>query len=99
MKLPDLKHLPLNVRIAARKFARLTLERRARDARVAAREPVGYPSPSDSLTLGTADRLPVIGMYTPPAPYRVFRVIRNPAAGSLIRAATRAALRVVKDES
>jgi len=64
--------------------------------RVAARD--NYPTTPELLTRGSAEPAPEMGTYSPPAPYRVFRVIRNPAPGqSRDRRLTRAALRIVKD--
>jgi hypothetical protein len=57
-----------------------------------------YPASSEVVVLDAGDQPPAIGTCTPSAPCRVFRVIRNPAAGTLTRnrRLTRAALRVVK---
>lgn len=87
-----------NAREEADKLVKLALDRKTRKERASTSTSADYPPTPEGLTLGTGDRPPALGTYTSPAPYRVFRVIRNPAASGLTRdrQLTPAALKLVK---
>ena len=91
------RHWPLSRRqqliLAAKRLAAVRLRKEA--ARIRASTP--YPTTPVGLTLGARDHPTVLGTCTSPPPYRVFRVIHNPAANSLThnRGLARGALRIV----